>query len=152
MSRATIYRHGQSFANINGFALEGREERLTRKGVDQATGLGAELALGRQEVATSTFRRAKETALYAGFVCVEYTLLDEIQTESSRQEILRDAMRGILPYEVHQRANDILENPPDQEIWITHALVIAGLRYEQEEGLKGRELISRYCESTVIEI
>lgn len=80
--------------------------------------------------ATSTMLRTSETAVCAGFDprhLVAYPILDEVQKSRDFIELRTMLDAGIVPPEAIEAAYRVLENPPQEEIWFTHGLVIAGL-------------------------
>ena len=80
--------------------------------------------------ATSTMLRTSETALCAGFDpshLVAYPILDEVPKMREFAELRAMLDAGIVPPEAIEAAYRVLENPPQEEIWFTHGLVIAGL-------------------------
>jgi len=80
--------------------------------------------------ATSTMLRTPETAMCAGFDpshLVAYPILDEVPKMREFAELRAMLDAGIVPPEAIEAAYRVLENPPQEEIWFTHGLVIAGL-------------------------
>lgn len=150
-----LVRHGLSEANIAGDPAFGSPEaELTTSGKLHATLLGPifEHILGKslseQSVATSKLSRAKQTAQFAGFIpsgFVEYENLNEYDGDVKRQVMTFVAQARRLrkdqdwagadlaerqAYEVLKPLADaLLNDPPKEDVWFTHGLVIAGLTY-----------------------
>lgn len=86
--------------------------------------------LQTEHVATSTMRRAQQTATEAGFTSsTAYPVLDEVPVKldehaAERREQWR---RGEFEPYILDYASNILENAPTEQIWFTHGLVIAGI-------------------------
>lgn len=137
----TIYlvRHGLSQANnrenIGTPAFGASDAELMPAGIEQARTAGRQL-IGRyallqvDHVATSTMRRAQQTAEEAGFA--DFTaypelnevpvVLDEHATQRREQWHKGEFEPHILNY-----ARNTLENAPAEQVWFTHGLVIAGI-------------------------
>jgi len=78
--------------------------------------------------AVSKMLRAQETAREAGFVDLnEYEILNEVDTRLPHPE-LKDAIANRRHTSIALKAAElILENPPEEQVWITHGLIIASL-------------------------
>lgn len=97
-----------------------------------------------ETVAVSEFLRTKQTAKLAGFQHIHASpLLNEIFTGMPGSELKAMIEFRQLPPIVLQKAQAILSNPPKENIWITHGLVIMGLR--EELGLKGDPFDPLHC-------
>lgn len=133
-----VIRHGLSEANnrenIGTLAFAGIDSPLMRQGQSQAEDLGYRLSVnyGIQQaevyVATSELRRTQETAEIAGFRQITpYAILNEVQ-HGFELPVLKEMIKNrILPPAAATAAELVLVAPPEQAIWITHGLVIAGL-------------------------
>jgi len=108
-------------------------------GIEQARNLtplfksryGLDLAAAR--VATSWMRRTFETALEAGVReenITRYPLLDEVSTRLSREEIIQTLHDEVPPPAAIEQIKELRANPPEEEVWFTHGLVIATLMYD----------------------
>jgi broad specificity phosphatase PhoE len=79
-------------------------------------------------VAVSEMLRAQETAREAGFViATRYLILNEVDTllpYGDLREMIQNKHHTDIAIEA---AEHILENPPEQQVWVTHGLVIAAL-------------------------
>lgn len=152
-----LVRHAKSQANYPyEIGVNNKTAALTPNGKEQAKGLASSLSQfgisSERRIATSTFMRAKQTAWLAGFWnATAYPILDEaIDRPLTEQE--RDLIheRGILPADALTAAEALLHEPPIEEVWITHALVIAGIC--QRLNIQADAIIPRFCEVRAIEI
>lgn len=100
-----------------------------------------------QDVAVSTLRRTQETAQDAGFRSqTQYPLLDEIAQDAIQGIKFREMKEaGVLPDVAIWAAEQLLENPPVEGIWVTHGLLIAGL-CKVLDVYQDERLIPRFCE------
>ncbi len=154
-----VVRHALSEANgATGMTVTGRfEAGLTNEGRRQAGRLGAWLRrcgvdTEHEAVAVSEMARSQETARYAGFSQLHVvSVLNEAATIEPSAQVMRRAVRGELPREVLFDAETLLLDPPPETLWVTHGLIIAGLRR-----LVGAEYYTRYvpnfCEITELDI
>lgn len=157
MSKLLI-RHAQSTANWpHEVGVDNMTARLTKAGTAQAYELGFRLndrGIDKlQPVAVSAFVRTQLTAINAGFNnLVSYEILDEAIHRPLTAEERRDIVQArTLPEEARIVAKAILLNPPPEDIWVTHALVIAGLC--QELGVDTDErLLPTFCEDRLLDI
>jgi hypothetical protein len=146
-------RHGLSLANDrNSLAFAAGEAPLMEEGKQQARHLGSVLGevhgikVAEAPVAVSELRRSQETAHEAGFkTLVVKSSLNELMHDMDRTGFRNMIAAGRLPSIATEGAQALLEDPPDEQIWITHGLVIAGLC--QILGVARNErLIPRFCE------
>lgn len=79
-------------------------------------------------VAVSKMLRSQETAIEAGFMDLrEYHILNEVDTQLPYPE-LKAAIADRRHTAIGLKAAElVLKNPPEEAIWVTHGLVIAGL-------------------------
>jgi phosphohistidine phosphatase SixA len=148
-----VVRHGLSDANNRESLAFGQAEAgLMLRGRDQAAALGSRLHREynidpkETNVAVSEFRRTYETATRAGFNrLIVYPTLNEVSHGMELVDLRMSLDEGRLPSVAIENAVSILENPPDETVWVTHGLVIAGLCaalgiYQSER------LIPQFCE------
>ncbi len=106
--------------------------------------------LNDEGVAVSELLRTKQTAEQAGLKRLQtYSVLNEINTGMPHVELMTFLADKQLPNAVITRAQDILNNPPKELIWISHGLVIMGLR--QAMGLKDEPFDPPNCSITEME-
>lgn len=99
-------------------AVKLRPILLTDYGIDVAT----------TPVAASEFTRTIETARHAGFQAItSYQLLNEVDRGLTLSEKRAVRQTGVVPNEAIDAAQDLLADPPSEQIWFTHGLIIAGL-------------------------
>lgn len=129
-----VIRHGRSYANLRGNPAFGqRGAELTERGWSEAEALGPilyhdyDISLAETPVASSTMTRAKQTARTAGAMILErYAVLDEIEGLTLEQiHAIRETK--ILPAHVLRESEKTLDNPPEEEVWFSHGLRIAGI-------------------------
>ncbi len=157
MSKLVI-RHGLSQANnrenYGTPAFGSADAGLMDEGVVQSRNLGHILAQNHKIDASSTIvavsqmRRTWETANFAGFHTLRpYESLDEITTNLSYEDIRHIKVARQLPRIALQAAETVLSNPPQENIWFTHGLLIASmckvLDIHQDSDAR---LIPRFCE------
>lgn len=95
------------------------KKNLIKLGIDPST----------EPVAVSNFLRTRQTAEFAGFTNIQARpVLDEIFTGIPGEELRAMLEVEKLPLIVLERAQAILDNPPKEKLWITHGLVIMGLK------------------------
>lgn len=79
-------------------------------------------------VATSELIRTQETALRAGFSALNtYATLNEVERGLTLDDKRAVRERGVIPHEALDAAEELLDNRPEENIWFTHGLLIAGL-------------------------
>ena len=149
-----VVRHGVSEANHQGHpAFGSAEANLLPEGIRQAEDLGSRTlpSLGivpaEARVATSTYTRAIQTAECAGFTALQtYPNLDEIKHGLTYEQFERMKQTRILPTHALMAAEETLNNPPEEKIWILHGLRIAAIC--QILGVYGQSerLFPRFCE------
>jgi broad specificity phosphatase PhoE len=150
-----VARHGFSEANDRNRygtpAFGNPEAPLMPLGKVQAAELGEKLTeeygfTVTEPVAVSMLRRTQETAIVAGFrwlhVCPE---LNEEKGGLSDQGI-RTAIQERCPPEATRAAAEFLiAHPPEEKIWVTHALLIATLCQELDVYQDAR-FTPKFCE------
>lgn len=146
-----VIRHAQSEANRTTRPAFGEAgAQLTKGGINQCFNLGVVLiAMGvdrkDEAVAVSEKIRTQQTARHVGFIWTEiYPILNEVSTNIPPLDLLVQLHKGQLPFEAIARAESILDDPPEERIWITHGLVIAGLR--EVLGMRSEPLVPGFCE------
>ncbi len=152
-----VIRHGLSEANnrdnVGTLAFAAKDAPLMDKGREQATERAARLpgdyGINPQTtaVAISNLLRTRETAEVMGFQQITpYESLNEVEhgLEGVALRTMLDA--GQLPSAALGAAETILRQPPSQEVWITHGLVIAGLSRVLGINHEFERLIPRFCE------
>ena len=152
-----LVRHGLSEANNRNnhgnLALAGASAPLMKEGFAQAREAG-QLLVARYGVeilsepaAVSTMRRTQETADTLGLT--NQTLYPELQEVAHGMDLadLRQLLSsGDLPDAALRTAEDLLDNPPAEGLWVTHGLVIAGLCRVLGVERDYDRLIPRFCE------
>lgn len=130
-----IIRHGFTGVKRDDRKLYGLEgPPLNETGIKQSLDLRQELLqrgvnLAKASVAVSELLRTRLTAEHAGFVNITVnSVLNEINTGMKNMELKAFLQTQSLPEVVLQCARAILDKPPQENIWITHGLVIMGLR------------------------
>ncbi|HET6924215.1 MAG TPA: phosphoglycerate mutase family protein [Candidatus Saccharimonadales bacterium] len=131
-----IIRHAQTDSTRLNRHLDGPDgaplnetgERAARALRDELTAAGIEVQ--HVKVAISELVRTRQTAEAAGFVSENMRvdpLLNEVNTPdpAATQRLVE---QGKLPLEAFAAARAILDNPPEEPVWVTHGLVIAALR------------------------
>jgi hypothetical protein len=115
-------------------ALENRRAHLTEDGRRDARKLGLQLPSkygiypARTPAAVSRFTRARETAKLLGFTTAKpYAELNEINPPLEPDELRAIIGRGDIPVEALEAGRAILRKPLKEDVWIGHALVIAGI-------------------------
>jgi broad specificity phosphatase PhoE len=133
-----VARHGFSAANnrdnFGTPAFGNPDAPLEELGREQARLMGYQLKnefginLRSTAVAVSSLRRSQETAQEAGFHKLRiYSQLDEIEHGLSYEE-LGEALQTASPPQTAFDAVDLMINdPPPEGVWVTHALRIATL-------------------------
>ena len=151
-----VMRHGLSEANnrenYGTPAFGNPEAPLMPQGREQAIVLGGKLAteygieVALEPVAVSMMRRTQETAIVAGFRKLSlYPELNEEKGDMSDTDTA-EALRTRRPPEATRiAARHLIEHPPTEKLWITHALLIATIC--QELGVYENERFTpRFCE------
>jgi len=152
-----VARHSLSEANnIHNYgtpAFGHADAPLMAEGRSIARSMGAELETvygiisSKTPVAVSKMLRAQETAREAGFVdLVEYSVLNEVDTRLPHPEL-----KALIANRQHtnialEAAERILRNPPQEQIWVTHGLVIAGLCEALGIASQFEHFVPRFCE------
>jgi phosphohistidine phosphatase SixA len=151
-----VVRHGLSEANnrenYGTPAFGNPDAGLMPKGEDQARNLGDLLVrdfgvdLTTEPVAVSELRRTQETAQYAGFQnLVIYKALNEEKGGLTDKEVLDYLVNRRSPDATIRAVRALIDNPPVERIWFTHAFVIATLC--NELGVYGNARFTpRFCE------
>ena len=138
MSRVIhVVRHAQSEGHRHNRAEFGKEGgALLDVGIAEAKALKHKfLDLGIETkiepVAISELKRTYQTAMYAGFTNItKYPSLNEVDSPLDPELIENMIKRKELPEDALIRARAILANPPPENIWVTHGLIIAGMAKE----------------------
>lgn len=101
----------------------------------------------KTKVAVSGMLRSQETATEAGFADLKvYTAINEVDTKLPYHE-LRESITSRQHTTVAIKAAElILENPPEEEVWISHGLVIASLCEVLGISYKFERFIPKFCE------
>lgn len=101
----------------------------------------------RTRVAVSKMLRSQETALEAGFTDLEeYEVLDEVDTKLPHPELkksIADRQHSEVALTAAQR---ILDSPPEEEVWVTHGLVIASLCEVLGVADQFERFVPKFCE------
>ena len=155
-----VARHGLSEANDQAsLAFGSPNAHLMEHGRVRARELGQVLRhvyqvnVDEEVVATSRLLRTQETAEVAGFRrIVVNSLLDEATTGLSFEEIIEARRTRIAPHTAITVAEAILENPPEQGVWITHGLVIVGLCEVLGIAHQFEKFIPKFCEARMLPI
>lgn len=149
-------RHGLSEANnrenYGTPAFGNPEAPLMPAGREQATALGSKLfAVYGIEVATvpvavSMMRRTQETAIVAGFrKLFLYPELNEEKGNMSDADTATALKMRKPPEATRIAARHLIEHPPVEKLWVTHALLIATIC--QELGIYETERFTpKFCE------
>ena len=137
MSKLVI-RHGLSeannYANYGSPAYGNPNAGLMKQGVYQAIELGNTLRKNyfidadQPIVAVSQMRRTWETANLAGFHSLRpYATLNEVNHGLSLEDKARIKATLILPVVALRAAEEVLNNPPEEDMWFSHGLLIASM-------------------------
>ena len=148
-----IGRHGVSPANDKDSPAFGSTKApLLPVGEEQATAMGNEftneysIIPSATDVAVSELTRAQQTARCAGFTKLCITpLLNEVTTQMSQEELYDCLTNKYVPRASIEAAKRLLITPPEQIVWVTHGLVIAGL-CEVLGVSNDYRFIPRFCE------
>lgn len=155
-------RHGLSEANNHENygtpAFDNPDSPLMPAGREQAIKLGGRLVdmlgiqLINEPVAVSMMRRSKETAELAGFQqLTAYPELNEEKGGLSDIEIIEALETKQPPEATRNAARHLIQSPPPERIWITHALLIAALC--QELGVhQDKRFTPKFCEARELPI
>lgn len=133
-----VIRHGLSEANnINNFGTPAfgnfdaplmEQGRASARRLRRVLPLNYGINLSSTPAATSELLRTQQTAKLAGFKTLQsYTLLNEVDRGLSLEDKRAVKATGVIPKEAIDAANDLLNDPPEEQIWFTHGLLIAGL-------------------------
>jgi len=149
-----LIRHGLSQANNRGsLAFASDAAPLMDEGRNQAR-LAADVLRSRhdivdftQTVAVSGMRRTHETAESMGFMNLhEYPGLSEVNHGVDLAELRKMLDQDKLPDAALRAAERIMNDPPTEEIWVTHGLVIAGLCKHLGVEDRAMRLVPKFCE------
>ncbi|MDB5163920.1 MAG: hypothetical protein JWS12_538 [Candidatus Saccharibacteria bacterium] len=151
-----VIRHGLSEANnrnnVGMLAFASKDAPLMEQGRQQARELTAILRIehdidtAKTPVATSELLRTQQTAEEAGFTNISiYPVLNEVAHGIALPGLREMLDQKKLPDVALQAAHAILENPPAEDIWVTHGLVIASLCQVLDVAREDR-FIPRFCE------
>ena|SRR5688572_4263086 len=142
-TRLTRAAYGKQGAPIN---TSGREQaqamrkKLIELGID----------IEDEPAAVSALIRTQQTAQVAGFKKLAvYNILNEVKTDDPHktQALIKSSK---LPPEAGVAAKKILNQPPEEKIWVTHGQVIAALL--QELNLTDpAKFMPDFCEVRIIE-
>ncbi len=156
-------RHGLSEANnrnnIGTLAFAAKDAPLMEKGREQAREqalvLRAEHGINPvlTPVAVSELLRTQETAREMGFVSHRQDpLLNEVEHDMEGSALRQLLDSGGLPAAALRTAETLLEQRPQESVWVTHGLVIAGLC--EVLGIAGQfeRLIPRFCDVRVLPV
>ena len=134
-----LIRHGLSEANnrenYGTPAFGNPKAGLMNEGIVHATNAGNTLRLppysidpSNTIVAVSQLRRTWETANFAGFHTLRpYESLNEVSRGLTVDDKARIKATRILPVVAIRAAEEVLNNPPEEDIWFTHGLLIASM-------------------------
>ncbi len=134
-----VFRHGLSQANNRenyGTPAYGNPDAsLMDEGIIHAANAGRMLRLPPYAidptntiVAVSKMRRTWETANFAGFHTLRpYESLNEIGHGLTLEDKAQIKEAHILPVVALRAAEEVLKNPPEEDIWFTHGLLIASM-------------------------
>lgn len=165
--RKLLIRHGLSeannYKNIGTPAFGSPDAGLMEEGKVMARDAGRLLVnqygvdILSTEVAVSEMLRTQETALEAGFPrhnMTPYASLNEVTSSIiknlSQEQIINAIVNETPPAIAIQHVEELLANPPEEEIWFTHGFVIATICYVR--GIKFDRFIPQFCEIRDIEI
>ncbi|CAN5611368.1 hypothetical protein BH23PAT2_BH23PAT2_06480 [soil metagenome] len=151
-----VMRHGLSEANNRenyGTPVFGNPEAsLMLEGRQQAIALGGKLAtefsieLAVVPVAVSMMRRTQETAIVAGFRKLSiYPELNEEKGDMSDADTVIALKTRCPPEATKIAARYLIKHPPQEKLWITHALLIATICQELEV-YENERFTPRFCE------
>lgn len=136
--------------------------RLKKGGRRQARYAGSRLAVNysisprRVGVAASCLRNAQETASQMGFLgnqIVGRHVLDAVDNCGLGYEDLRAlARRRNVPKVVLDKAQQILDNRPEEPVWVTHGWVIAGLTKLLGFERHYSHIVPGYCEIRMLSV
>ena len=158
-----VVRHGLSEANnrnnVGNLAFASETAPLMELGRQQARALrpmlNDEYSINPSATpaATSELLRTQQTAQEAGFLTLKaYSCLDEVKHGMELTSLRAILDEGMLPSIALQSAEAVLNNPPPEEsIWFTHGLLIAGLCAALGVH-QDRRLIPRFCEARELPI
>ncbi len=150
-----LVRHGLSeannYENYGTPAFGNPESSLMPKGREQATKLGGLLVtrytidVATEPVAVSMMRRAQETAIVAGFrylhICPE---LDEEKGGVPDEQVKEMLLNRQSPEATRTAARNLIENPPEEKVWVLHAWLIATICDELD--INFERFTPKFCE------
>lgn len=151
-----VVRHGKTDANNLTRAAFGKAGApLNELGRTQAGGLKSIFASLGIDTATpvgvSELTRAHETALVAGFTDIRtYAVLNEV-TITDPEQVRAFVEDQTLPQAALDAAQAIIDNPPQEKVWVTHGPVIAAIQELLGRGAD-ESFVPDYCEVREIEI
>lgn len=168
MRRVTLIRHAQSTANLMdepGSMTEGelafvnRAAGLTELGEQQCYSLApllfSEYGIEPSTtlVAVSTYQRPKLTAELLGFLInpTPYPQLDEVDHGISTRRIRELVRANRIPDIAVEAGRIALEQAPEEHVWVTHGLLIAGMCIELGIVDQFERPVPRQCEVRRIE-
>ena len=110
------------------------KQKLTELGIDPNT----------EPVAVSELIRTHQTADLAGFKnLIVKPVLNEVQTGLPHEEFIKLFMAEKVAPAVLRRAQQVLDNPPAERVWVMHGLLIIGLR--ELLGVKAQPFDPEFC-------
>ena len=132
---------------------------LMNKGILQSIGMGYvfiddyHVDPRSTPVAVSRMTRSRQTAQFAGFMRrTIYPALDEVDTGYDKDKLKETNAAGINTEVGLRIAEAILADPPEELVWITHGLVIAGITEILGLTDKFENFVPKFCEIREIEI
>ncbi|MDO8335895.1 MAG: phosphoglycerate mutase family protein [Candidatus Saccharibacteria bacterium] len=101
----------------------------------------------RTPAAVSKMLRSQETASEAGFIDItKYEILNEVDTKLPYPE-LKEAIANQQHTPIALKAAKfILDNPPKEQVWVTHGLVIASLCEVLGISNQFEHFVPKFCE------
>jgi phosphoribosylformylglycinamidine (FGAM) synthase PurS component len=148
-----VVRHGLSEANDKNSAAFGLPDaELLPLGIEQARNAGGLLTdiygidtLGNT-AAASDMLRSQQTARIAGFARVtNYAILNEVDVPKTPE--LRAVLdRGEVIREAREAAEQVLANPPVENVWFSHGYLIAAMCELTGVDTNGLRFIPRFGE------
>ncbi len=151
-----VVRHAQTDANritraafgVEGAPINdtGKEQAKSLKRILLEKGIDPET----EPVAVSELLRARQTAEVAGFKRIFINgLLNEVNADNP-EKTLDLISQAKVPEMAARAAQALIANPPSEQVWVTHGLLIAAL--ESELGISNMDkFIPDYCEVREIE-
>ena len=166
--RKILIRHAQSVANLMdepGSMTEGqlafvnRAAGLTELGEQQCYSLAPRLPSeyginpSTTLAAVSTYERPRLTAELLGFLInpTPYPQLDEVDHGMSTRKIRELVRANQIPQIAIEAGRMALEQAPEEHVWVTHGLLIAGICIELGIVDQFERPVPRQCEVRQIE-